>query len=181
MKCRTSKAASVAAWSFSSSATSPRQKSDDSTSVGRKWRAANVDLPEPVTPTRATRQSSGILIGRSSAEHRHLRRGARPRGPRRRCRRARPRSRGAQRRRSAQAANSARVHSKRWSRWRSWPGRQGLEANVVLGVGGGDDDRRRVERGRRATRSKLPRRDGSRCSTTSTTAAASKPSSRRSR
>ena len=37
----------VAAWSFSSSLTSPRQKSDERTSVGRKCFAAKVDLPEP--------------------------------------------------------------------------------------------------------------------------------------
>ena len=61
-KCSTSKAALVAAWSFSSSDTSPRKKSEDRTSVGRKWLAANVDLPDPVTPTRATTQSSGILM-----------------------------------------------------------------------------------------------------------------------
>ena len=71
MKCSTSKAALVADWSFSSSDTSPRQKSDDRTSVGRKCRAAKVDLPEPDTPTSATRESSGILMV-VIGEHRHL-------------------------------------------------------------------------------------------------------------
>ena len=47
MKCSTSKASAVAAWSFSSSLTSPRQKSDESTSVGLKCSRANVLLPEP--------------------------------------------------------------------------------------------------------------------------------------
>ena len=52
MKCRSSNASLVAAWSFSSSETSPRQKSDESTSVGRKCVRANVDFPEPDAPTR---------------------------------------------------------------------------------------------------------------------------------
>ena len=64
MKCSTSKAALVAGWSFSSSLTSPRQKSDEITSVGRKCFAAKVDLPEPETPTSVTTQSSGILMTR---------------------------------------------------------------------------------------------------------------------
>jgi len=63
MRYSTSNAASVAFWSFSSSATSPRQKSDETTSVGEEVRARERDLPEPVAPTRTTRQSSGILIG----------------------------------------------------------------------------------------------------------------------
>ena len=36
MVCSRENAASVADWSFSSSLTSPRQKSDDTTSVGKK-------------------------------------------------------------------------------------------------------------------------------------------------
>src|SRR4051794_21179818 len=55
----TSNASPVASWLFSSSLTSPRQKSDDSTSVGLKCRRPNVDLPHPLGPTRTTRQSSG--------------------------------------------------------------------------------------------------------------------------
>ena len=58
--CSTANAASVAVWSFSSSLTSLRQKSDEMTSVGRKCRLANVDLPEPDTPTSATTLSSGM-------------------------------------------------------------------------------------------------------------------------
>ena len=79
------------------------------------------------------------------------------------------------RRRSAQAWNSARVHSKRWSLWRKLPGRQRLEPHVVLGV------RRRQRRRCPAARTRTARartrasRGGSRCSITSTTAAASKP------
>ena len=48
MKCSTSKASSVAAWSFSSSATSPRQKSlEIDLGTARSARGAKVDLPEP--------------------------------------------------------------------------------------------------------------------------------------
>jgi hypothetical protein len=54
----------VAAWSFSSSATSPRQKSLEITSVGRKWVRANVDLPDPLTPISTTRLSSGTASSR---------------------------------------------------------------------------------------------------------------------
>ncbi len=46
----TSNASPVADWSFSSSETSPRKKSDDMISVGLKCARANVDLPEPVVP-----------------------------------------------------------------------------------------------------------------------------------
>ena len=61
MKWSSSNAAGVADWSFSSSATRPRQKSEEITSVGLKCARANVDLPEPVTPIRTTRLSSGTL------------------------------------------------------------------------------------------------------------------------
>ena len=44
MKCSTSKASLVAAWSFSSSLTMPRQASDERTSVGKKCLRANVRL-----------------------------------------------------------------------------------------------------------------------------------------
>ena len=62
MKCSTSKASRVADWSFSSSLTRPRQKSEEMTSVGAKCRAANVDLPEPEMPISTTRHRSGIFI-----------------------------------------------------------------------------------------------------------------------
>ena len=48
--CSSSKAASVAPWSWASSATKARSASDESTSVGRKWRAAKVVLPAPLGP-----------------------------------------------------------------------------------------------------------------------------------
>jgi hypothetical protein len=57
----TRKAGAVAARSFSSSATRPLQKSDDSTSVLLQCFAAKVDLPEPEGPTSTTRASSGIV------------------------------------------------------------------------------------------------------------------------
>ena len=47
MKCRTANASDVAAWSFSSSETRPRQKSEEMTSVALKCSRANVLLPEP--------------------------------------------------------------------------------------------------------------------------------------
>jgi hypothetical protein len=59
MKCRTAKASLVAAWSFSSSDTRPRQTSLEITSVPRKCRRAKVDLPEPLAPTSTTRLSAG--------------------------------------------------------------------------------------------------------------------------
>src|SRR5258708_33106280 len=61
-KCSTAKASSLALWSFSSSETSPRQKSDERTSVGLKWVRAKVDLPQPEGPIRTTNASSGIFI-----------------------------------------------------------------------------------------------------------------------
>src|SRR4051794_18674851 len=57
--CSTSNASPVAAWLFSSSLTSPRQKSDEITSVGLKCLRANVDFPQPLGPIRTTRESSG--------------------------------------------------------------------------------------------------------------------------
>src|SRR5258708_31779536 len=73
MKCSTSKASTVADWSFSSSLTSPRQKSDEMTSVGRKTRRAKVDLPEPDGPINTTSESSGMVIFTFSwAKDRHL-------------------------------------------------------------------------------------------------------------
>ena len=47
MKCSTRMRRSVAAWSFSSSLTSPRQKSDDSISVGRKCLRRERGLARP--------------------------------------------------------------------------------------------------------------------------------------
>ena len=62
MKWSTSKASFVAAWSFSSSLTMPRQESDDRTSVGRKCLRANVHLPDPLGPIRTTRDSLGMVM-----------------------------------------------------------------------------------------------------------------------
>ena len=129
MKCSTSKASLVAVWSFSSSETSPRQKSDEMTSVGRKCLRANVDLPEPDAPISTTSESFGnrdlhrvntaICVGAPSVAI-DLRRSAR----------SAPRSRGARRRALGPGANSARVHSKRWSRWRNLPA--GSASNCTL-------------------------------------------------
>ncbi len=47
---------------FSSSDTTPRQKSDDTTCVGAKCLRAKWDLPDPVTPTSTTSPASGTLI-----------------------------------------------------------------------------------------------------------------------
>ena len=65
MNWSTSNAAGVALWSFSSSATRPRQKSDEMTSVAAKCARANELLPDPDGPMRTTRLGSGrsILTG----------------------------------------------------------------------------------------------------------------------
>ena len=62
MNRRTSKASLVTPWSFSSSPTIPRQKSEERISVERKCLRANVLLPEPLGPMRTTRLRLGILI-----------------------------------------------------------------------------------------------------------------------
>ena len=49
----------VAAWSPGSPAIAARNASDERTSSGAKWRAANVDLPAPAAPTRTTSDGSG--------------------------------------------------------------------------------------------------------------------------
>ena len=67
MKCSTSKASFVTVWSFSSSQTSPRQASDDSTSVGRKCFRAKVLLPEPDGPMRTTSDNLGTAISMTRA------------------------------------------------------------------------------------------------------------------
>ena len=113
ISCSTANASSVAVWSFASSATSPRQKSDEIVSVGRKCDAANVLLPEPEAPISTTRHGSGssIFIARTppaGSAARRPRPRARPAGSARRSRIARPR-------RTPRRPNSARVHSKRWS------------------------------------------------------------------
>src|SRR3984885_2850640 len=98
MKFSTSKASAVADWSLLSSLTSPRQKSDEMTSVLAKCRAATVAFPDPVTPTRTTSDRAGtlstVIAGTPRAET-----GSRPRRrpgpcPRARCRRVPPGSRG---------------------------------------------------------------------------------------
>src|SRR5688572_18589936 len=55
-------ASGVARWSFSSSATRLRQTSEDTISVGLKWRLAKVDLPEPDAPISSTSENSGAVI-----------------------------------------------------------------------------------------------------------------------
>jgi len=60
MKCSTANASAVADRSFSSSATSPRQKSEVTISVGRKCRRAKLDFPELDAPTSTTSDSAGI-------------------------------------------------------------------------------------------------------------------------
>jgi hypothetical protein len=62
MQYSTSNASFVAAWSFSSSATKPRQKSEEITSVGRKCLRAKVDLPAPDGPISATSERFGSLM-----------------------------------------------------------------------------------------------------------------------
>jgi hypothetical protein len=64
MKRRTSNASLDAVCSFSSSLTSARQRSDERTSVARKFFAANVDLPDPDAPTRTTSDPSGTSSAR---------------------------------------------------------------------------------------------------------------------
>lgn len=60
------KASEVALWSFSSSLTTPRQKSEPITWVGLKCLAAKVDLPEPETPTSRTSPIRGTPSTRGS-------------------------------------------------------------------------------------------------------------------
>jgi len=62
-----SKASAVADWSVSSSDTRPRQRSDEMISVGRKCRAAKVDLPDPVAPIRTISAKSGMSMREGSA------------------------------------------------------------------------------------------------------------------
>jgi hypothetical protein len=61
MWCSTANASVVASRLFSSSLTSPRQKSEERTSVGLKCLRAKVDFPDPEGPTSTTRQSSGMV------------------------------------------------------------------------------------------------------------------------
>ena len=93
---------------------------------------ANVDLPEPDAPTSTTSDELGdlerrrALIARtppSASARRPRRPPGRPAGSARRSR-ARPATR------PAQPSNSARVHSKRWSRWRNSPA--GRPSNSTL-------------------------------------------------
>ncbi|MDX6751698.1 hypothetical protein SH611_17975 [Geminicoccaceae bacterium 1502E] len=57
-----SNASAVTDWSVSSSATSARQRSEETISVGANQCAAKLDLPEPVAPISTTRQKSGSSI-----------------------------------------------------------------------------------------------------------------------
>ena len=180
----------VADWSFSSSATRPRQKSEEITSVGLKCARANVDLPEPVDARPAR---PGSARARSSVAEWCLSSAPRPREDGqlggRACvgvlvadgqeadlvaggclRRVRP-SRG----------TAARVHSKRWSRCRIAPARERREVHVVLGVGRGDDDGGGRGEAEHDALEAPGRRSGSRCSMTSISTAASSPASRSSR
>jgi hypothetical protein len=65
MKCSSSNASFVAAWSFGSSDTAARHQSEERISVGLKCFAAKVDLPEPEAPTKSTSENSGsgMFIG----------------------------------------------------------------------------------------------------------------------
>ena len=56
--CRALKAAGLTAWFVASPEMASRNASDDRISSGWKWRAANVDLPDPAAPTRTT--SDGV-------------------------------------------------------------------------------------------------------------------------
>src|SRR5436190_6089435 len=69
MKCSTSNASLVASRLFSSSDTRPRQKSEESTSVGLKCFRAKVDLPEPETPMSVRSESSGIVSVMSAGDN----------------------------------------------------------------------------------------------------------------
>ncbi len=115
MKCSTSKASSVADWSFSSSETRPRQQSDERTSVGLKCLRANVDLPEPDAADQDDQGQLGdrrSFIGRTppSASAAPTSAVLSPDRPK-----AHARSRTARRRHSPRPGTRARVHSKRWS------------------------------------------------------------------
>ena len=58
----------VAAWLAGSPLISARNASEDRTSSGAKWRAANVDLPEPAAPTSTTSDGSGTSSTSGSGE-----------------------------------------------------------------------------------------------------------------
>ena len=77
------------------------------------------------------------------------------------------------RRRSAQAANSARVHSNRWSRCRIAPAGSALVAHVVLDVRRGHDDRARAGARRRRRARARAAAAGRRARSTSISTAAS--------
>ncbi len=127
IRCSTSNASSDAAWSAGSSATSARHASEETTSVGRKCRAASVLLPAPAVPTSTTSARSGTTIsttgriadpgeraqrppGRAPARRRQRRAGAGPPGRRRRGPARPSRSPGSARR----ARSSPRRSAPRW-------------------------------------------------------------------
>ena len=111
----------VAVWSFSSSATSPRQKSEEITSVGRKCRRGERRLARARRRRRARPgDSSGMATMRRHRVNTAICVGGPDLGSSVADRQVTaPRSRVGSATPSAHAPNSARVHSNRWSRWRT--------------------------------------------------------------
>ena len=147
MKCSTSKASFVAAWSFSSSETSA------AAGVGREdlgrqevRRARTSTCRSRDAPIRTTSESSGIVSAarRHRASNTAICVGAPSSGVLRADGREAHRVAVAlRRRRSAQAWNSARVHSKRWSRCRNCPAGSVSNRTLYSRFGVVSDDRRR--------------------------------------
>ena len=115
---------------------------DESTSVGLKCARGERRLAGAGGADQHDQRQLGNreLESLIAVEHRHLRRRADLAG--RRCRPAGSArdSRAARRRRSPTSSNSARVHSKRWSRWRNSPAGSLSKLHVVLGVRRRQDD-----------------------------------------
>ena len=120
ISCSTANASSVALWSFGSSATSPRQKSDEM-HLGRpgsaRPRTCSCRSPRRRSARPGTGSGSSIFIARTPPSAS----AGPPRRPRARPAGTAPCSRKRAATRAAHAANSARVHSKRWSGWRCSP------------------------------------------------------------
>ena len=139
--CSTSNASPVAVWSVSSSETRPRQRSDETTSVGRKCCARERRLAgagradeQDERRIRGSRSSCATSLRRVAREHRHL------------CRRAVVRVLGADPPGSAPRSRSRRRRSRPRPELGAGPfeamvavaqvpGRQGLEQDVVFAVG----------------------------------------------